>query len=53
MNKYDYVTMTIEEEKKRLEKIIPYLELENNVVSVPEIFFTRYTLWSEELYVRI
>lgn len=30
MNKYDYVTMTIEEEKKRLEKIIPYLELENN-----------------------
>lgn len=30
MNKYDYIAMTIEEEKKRLEKIIPYLELENN-----------------------
>lgn len=31
MDKYDYVTATIEDEKIRLEKIIAYLENENNI----------------------
>ena len=35
MDKYDYITATIEDEKIRLEKIITYLK-ENNIDDLPE-----------------
>ena len=36
MDKFDYITATIEEEKIRLEKIINYLKETNNLDELPE-----------------
>lgn len=35
MDKFDYITATIEEEKIRLEKIINYLKETNNLDELP------------------
>ena len=37
MDKFDYITATIEEEKIRLEKIINYLKETNNLDELPEL----------------
>ena len=57
MDKFDYITATIEEEKIRLEKIINYLKETNNLDELPE-YQERYNnilkyLTSKERYLKV
>ena len=57
MDKFDYITATIEEEKIRLEKIINYLKEINNLDELPE-YQERYNnilkyLTAKERYLKV
>ena len=57
MDKFDYITATIEEEKIRLEKIINYLKETNNLDELPE-YQERYNnilkyLTAKERYLKV